>query len=1263
MLIACPQVALTAPIITEFLASNRNSLEDEDDDSSDWIEIHNIGSAPLELGGFSLSDDPDDPRKWIFPAGTTLNANARLIVYASGKDRKNGPRLHTNFSLSASGGSLILADSSGTIVSEYSDYPRQQRDISYGLANNGSVAWLSPPSPGTFNGAPLSGFVEDTVFSKKRGFYEDLIFVEITSATPGASIRYTSDGTIPTPTRGTLYSGSFVLSSSSVIKAIAYKDGMIPTNVDAQSYLFTSDIVTQDEMNPSITDSPTYREEVHEALKDLPVVSLSFENSDVFGFAGIYENPDFKGRSSEREIHFEYFDPASPKDSTHEPAGLRIHGGNSRQHPKKPLRIYFRDDYGDSRLDHDLFPESRVRSFKTLLLRGGGHDAWTFDSRWDEATLIRNQFHHNVQRNMGQPSPYGKHVNVFLNGEYWGIYELQEFPHEHYNADHHGGDPGDWDIIKHGQEIEAGDNAAWEAMLTIARAGIGSSADYEAIQEYLDLENFADAMIQRIWASDEDWLAPFFFNGIDVSNFEDDKNWYVARKSRNGVSKFYFYSWDAEMSMGIPFTGTQTYENDFSRVANDGSPGIIYDALRRFPEFQLFFADRLQKHMFFGGALTTEPLQNMWNHYVDQIRTPVVAESARWGVQAWLERDRFRPFTRNAEWNSAVNWVRDQFIPNRTREVLDHFTSVGLYPGTSAPVANPLGSNSTSPIEVTLSSGTTNSSIYYTIDGSDPRIPGRSTLLPLIGEDSPVRAIVPTAQINAEIGFSWRANENPANIDDWIAGPNGVGFEEGDGYESFISTTLDSMYDVNATAYIRYQFDIPDQATLESLESLTLKMRYDDGFAAYLNGALVSWENFGSATWNATASSSHSDANAIRYQNFDLTPQLVQLQVGTNTLAIHGQNRSTRSSDFLIQAVLSASSATPTTLSDSSSLFEDPISISKSTLIKSRTLSESGKWSAISEFYYSIATAASTENFLVSEIHYHPADAETEEEIAVSSNKDDYEFLEFFNTSDGDIDLSGCFFDRGLSFTFPLGSSIPAGNRRVIVSNRDAFLTRYGSAAESFILGEFKSGSNLSNGGETLALMNPTGNLLFSFSYNDKSPWPTVPDGSGPSLELAGSSLSIDDLGVASNWESSALPHGTPGTSTELTFEAWALAAYGSSTAPGTGPEEIAPGETESNLLLFARGVDLNSGPAWSTSSITVGTNEFVAITYQVRTNLSGVSVIPEISSDLENWARSAIPVSEIDQPDGTTLITVRSATPADANQKSFVRLVVTFTP
>ena len=1252
------------PIISEFLASNKSSLKDEDGESGDWIEIHNPENIEADLTGYSLSDDPEVLQKWTFPAGTSLPAYGRIIVFCSGKNRLELNRLHTNFSIATSGGSLQLSNAAGQIVSEFKDYPQQRSDISYGIKRNGIKGFFDPPTPREINGTALTGFVADTVFTKKRGFYEGFFVTGISTQTDDASIRYTLNGTKPTPETGIIYDGPFLIASSTIVRAMAYKEGMVPTNVDAQSYLFTGDIINQPEMNPEIANSPTYRNELREALKELPVVSLSFEQDSVFGRRGIYENPDDKGRGSEREIHFEYFDPANPDDSVHEPAGLRIHGGNSRQHPKKPLRIYFRDDYGDSRLEHEIFPGSPVKSFKSLLLRGGGHDAWIFDSRWREASFVRNQFLHQLQREMGQPSPYGRHVNVFLNGQYWGLYELQEFPHEHYNADHHGGDPEDWDVVKHGQEVEAGSRSAWDALINLAENGINSSNDYAAIQEYLDLENFADAMIQRIWASDEDWLSPFFLDGRDISTFSDDKNWYVGRKSRNGTTKFFFYNWDAEMSMGIPFSDLQTFENDFSRIRTAQSPGIIYDALRRYPEFQLFFADRLRKHCFFGGALTIGPLRENWSHYTDTVRSPVVAESARWGVQAWLEQDRFSPFTRDDEWLPAVSWVRDQFLPNRSAEILDQFRQVSLYPNTEAPLVLPYGANSATPIEVSMNTGTNNSTIYYTTDGSDPRLAGFTSTETLIGENSNVRVIIPDALIDNEIGFRWRSVNPPSNLASWISGTNGVGYERSSrgNYLPFISTAVDEMWDKNPSLYLRYQFEVPDLKTLESLSSLLLQMRYDDGFAAYLNGTLVSWSNYGTSAWNSTASSPTSDDEAVVFENFDLTPQVSQLQVGTNVLAIHGQNTSPRSSDFLIEAALTSSNSTPSQISSSALSYSGPIELNTSRVIKARTLTESGQWSALTESYFSIANAANAENLLVTEIHYHPADASTAEELAVSTNKDDYEFLELLNTSGNEIDLSDYQFTRGLTFTFPQGSTIAPSARRIIVSNRQAFLARYGIENEAIILGEFNRDSNLSNGGETLELRDSKDNLVFSFQYNDKSPWPTAPDGLGPSLYLVSASTPSSQLGEAERWQASNVPNGTPGFETKLSYTQWAKQTYGSPTTPGSSPGDIANGTSDSNLVLYAQGADLTNKVVRQASFMTVNDELLATFTYQVRSNLSDVTITTEASDDLINWKRDTSIVTSNPQANGVTYITVRAATPTLSGGKYF-RLSVEINP
>ncbi|HBI31803.1 MAG TPA: hypothetical protein DDY45_07185, partial [Verrucomicrobiales bacterium] len=121
------------PIISEFLANNQSSLKDEDSESSDWIEIHNPEDIEADLTGYSLSDDPENPQKWIFPAGTRLPANGRIIVFSSGKDRLAPNQLHTNFSIATSGGSLILSNAESQIVSEIQDYPKQRKDVSYGI--------------------------------------------------------------------------------------------------------------------------------------------------------------------------------------------------------------------------------------------------------------------------------------------------------------------------------------------------------------------------------------------------------------------------------------------------------------------------------------------------------------------------------------------------------------------------------------------------------------------------------------------------------------------------------------------------------------------------------------------------------------------------------------------------------------------------------------------------------------------------------------------------------------------------------------------------------------------------------------------------------------------------------------------------------------------------------------------------------------------------------------------------------------------------
>ena len=234
-------------LISEFMASNGFSLDDEDGDNSDWIEIVNATGSPVSVGGMFLTDDALNLPKWGIPAGLVLQPNEFLVVFASGKDRRTlGQELHTNFVLAAGGEYLALVASNGaTITQEFSpQFPGQKSDISYGF----DALYLTASTPGEVNAGPgVTGFVADTKFSIDRGFYTSPITVEITTASPGAMIVYTTDSSTPTLSNGTLVPGPLALvniAATMVLRAAAFKDDLAPTNVDTHTYVFAADVVT-----------------------------------------------------------------------------------------------------------------------------------------------------------------------------------------------------------------------------------------------------------------------------------------------------------------------------------------------------------------------------------------------------------------------------------------------------------------------------------------------------------------------------------------------------------------------------------------------------------------------------------------------------------------------------------------------------------------------------------------------------------------------------------------------------------------------------------------------------------------------------------------------------------------------------------------------------------------------------------------------------------------------------------------------------------
>jgi hypothetical protein len=301
--------------------------------------------------------------------------------------------------------------------------------------------------------------------------------------------------------------------------------------------------------------------------------------------------------------------------------------------------------------------------------------------------------------------------------------------------------------------------------------------------------------------------------------------------------------------------------------------------------------------------------------------------------------------------------------------------------------------------------------------------------------------------------------------------------------------------------------------------SLLLKVRYDDGFIAYLNGTEVARRNFtGTPRWNSVGSADNPDAAAVGQETIDVSTFVRVLKSGANLLAIHALNGTIDSSDFLISVELSATkgtsgSATPAGVSPTALRYAGPIVLSKSAVVKARVLSGS-TWSALDEAVFAVGPVA--QSLRISEIMYHPQD---------SGDPDDpnTEYIELTNIGSEIVNLNLVRFSTGIDFTFP-DITIGPTEFWLVVKDHQAFKTRYGPGLP--IAGEY-SGS-LNNGGERIELQDALGTAIQAFTYEDG--WYAATDGKGYSL-IASDPAGTDPNGWSQKaaWHPSTSRGGSPG--------------------------------------------------------------------------------------------------------------------------------------
>lgn len=1155
-----------------------------------------------------------------------------------------------------------------------------------------SEGYFVKPTPGQANNDIVYGFVSDTKFSIDRGFFTEPIKVAITTKTPRAVIKYTIDGSDPRTSEAKTYLNEIEINKTTTIRAVALRGGFQSSNIDTQTYFFTSDIINQSKMDGDITNDPDYSETIEDDLSsNVPVISLTIEDDAFFGPFGIYSNPELSGRGSELPVAVEFHNPLNNDNSFQIDAGIRIHGGNAREHPKKPLRLYFREQYGKRRLNYPIFAESPVQSFDQLILRPGGHDSWSLadsfgrDKSLDlppHGTLMRDQFLRKTEIEMGLLSPRGRYVHLYINTEYWGLYDLHERPNAAFFESYLGGNEDEYDVLHHptffdeSYTVVDGNSAAWETARDIVSSGVNSAEQYKAIEDLIDIDNLIDHLIVRIWSSDYDWLGPILRNDAIVSVF-DNKNWYSGRRSRGEAGKFKFFTWDAEMSMGnhlmvnlLQFaTPPQGIINfDLTGVNDSGSPAEFYAKLRTYKPFRIRFGDRLQKLFFNNGTMTVENNTKRWDQMSKTIENAIIAESARWGDEG---SSFSAPFTKNDHWAPEIRWVRNKYIAERNQIVLDQFRNRNLFPDIEAPIFNQLGG--AVPPLFNLTMFAEQSDIYYTTDGSDPYVPAEDEFYTLIDDFTNAEALIPSVDNGgADIGIEWRTNLEPENMLEWLKGESGIGYERsGTNYRALINLDLEEMANVVSSAYIRIPFNIDTDIDPKSINELKLLMKYDDGFVAYLNGNRVTSSNAPQPIlWNSASTTNRPDNIAVIFEEFDISDSTDLLLPGNNMLAIQALNDTPQSSDLLcIPKLIASSSSAEDNLSANAVLYEGPVTLSNNTIIRSRSFNANkAEWSALTEGTFIVGTPASNTNLVISEFNYHPLAPWTAEEINASENDTDFEYIEITNIGENEINLVGARFDQGIDFEFTIDSkinSIPPGEQILIVKNISAMKSRYGNEVLDFIAGEFRDNTKLSNNGESLTLLAGDGSTIQSFTYSDQQPWPAGADGNGFTISLI-DPYNNPDPKSAENWTISKSPNGSPAGIKlyESNYTEWRTVNFDAN-SPSFDLESASEADPDkdsfSNALEYAFGTDPTNNSDKPEINYYIqehDENEYLAIEFTAAVTGNDVSIIGQISNDLGSWNDSTI-LSKISLSEDLTTkrIILRSDTPIGIGATEQIRL------
>lgn len=532
----------------------------------DWVELKNVSGGELSLGDYYLSDSGSDRAKYRLPNATLAPGDTALIYCSGGKATGDWD---APFALSAERDQLYLSRADGTLC-DYTTLFGIPIGGSYGRmdAENGFFLFESP-TPGAENAAGVRRRAETPVLLGRDGVFDGVESVVVTLSAPG-EIRYTTDGSRPN-LDSEPYTGPLSLSQTTVLRAVCFEPGTLVSKPLELSYI--------------INEGHT-----------LPVVSLMAAPGDLFGGGGLYSNPNL---DIEREGCVKFFE--NGQGFTME-CGVKLHGATSKlAQEKKSFKLCFRSRY-EGELHYDLF-ENGVCDFSSILLRAAQESTYS--------TLMRDNIVHQlaIRSFPALPAQDYKYAALYINGRYWGVYNIREAHSDEHYAYHYGYDP---DTVTQWKEVWDKTGPMGDICRFALNNNMANDDNYNQVAEHLNIDSVIGWIVLQAWCSNHDCNPP---NARFYYSTEDEKMSYALVDLDLGM-----FEYDL---LDVPLKGSIVDGSRYSYAFN-----ALARKLMENKQFQRRAAELLSEAL--HGPMADENVLAMINAMADELRPEIARDRQRW---------------------------------------------------------------------------------------------------------------------------------------------------------------------------------------------------------------------------------------------------------------------------------------------------------------------------------------------------------------------------------------------------------------------------------------------------------------------------------------------------------------------------------------------------------------------------------------------------------------------------------------------------------